>query len=170
MRRHDPDEIRDDDDEAALLRQIEADYDLGTWTPALVGHALIWALRCARTTAGPTGPKGFGQGTLAVIYAPDEIAMMAAPEVPRVKITPQSISQMEAILAWHSEHLVGATTKDIVDVLNGWLRCRVFKVRFGKWCDRKGINRRTAYRRVDRALSIISTALDRSGAPVWRVS
>lgn len=146
-------------------------YDEDVWTPAQVGKALVWALRLARSVAGPTGPRGYGSGMPDVVYTADEIReMVAEDQVVRVSVTAAKISRMEDVLHWQGRYLASnAEAQGASRVLKVWLRCRANRSGFGAECRRRGWAERTAYRRRDEALSIISQGLDRDQIPLFRV-
>jgi hypothetical protein len=142
------------------------------WNPALVGKALVWALKIARATAGATHPRSYGNGMPSVVYTREEIFEMGIEEDRPRRLPPSSIeiTRADAVLFWQSRFLV--TDPDLIEssaMLKAWLRCRTHRRSFGKECDDRGWARATAYRRRDRALSVISQGLDRDRVPVFRV-
>ena len=68
------------------------------------------------------------------------------------------------VLMWQATYL--GTAPAAAEALSIWIFCKIKRgVRYGDVLDRKGIARATAYRRRDRALSIIATGLTRDGIP-----
>lgn len=167
-----PDEERDDD-----LHEPEgrfgSDGEPDQWSPALVGRALVWALRIARFAVGPTGPRGPRTvWPVGGLNADDVIDMVPEQQASRTATT-DDIDRMERALMWQARYIVPdaasvADAQEVIEVFKTWLSCRVNRRPFVRACDRKGWVRATAYRRRDRALSKIAQGLDRDGEPVWR--
>lgn len=146
------------------------DQHTDVWTPQLVKKALVWALRLAASVAGPTGPRGYGNGMPAVVYTADEIADMAKPDFPSRPLMAAEVTRMEAVLNWQGRYLAG--NPDLVgasNVLKVFLRCKATRRPFGKECERRGWARRTADDRIIKATSAIAIGLERDGVSVFFV-
>mgnify|MGYP001766255749 FL=1 len=162
---------RHEDDDDHLDGAAGRFGDDDTWTPAAAGAALIWALRLARVVAGPTGPRGYGNGMPDVVYTAEEVReMVALTDVPRITATSAMISRMEAVLNWQGRYLaVDPALVGDSRVLKVYLRCRANKASFSKECKRRGWGRTRSYEQRDRALSAISQGLVRDQVPLFRV-
>lgn len=147
------------------------------WTPKLVGDRLIEAVRWARYSAGPVGPAGIRSGMPSVAMTleerfeegwgfpdfPDDEEVEARKQKLRIAPTPAQITAHLAALEWPARYLVPDRAGD-ARVLNLWVRCKVYSMSFSEAVDRRQyLSRAMAYRMRDRALSIISVALDRDG-------
>lgn len=164
-----------DDDEDGLDNGVSRfgaeGEEIECWTPGLVGKALVWALRIARKTAGSTHPRQYGSGMPEVFYTAEEIREMCPDEGGR-KLPPSSndVARADSALFWQTRYLGDQPELlDASSVLKVWLRTKTHRGSFDKACDALGWARRTAYRRRDRALSVISQGLARDRVPVWRV-
>lgn len=151
------------------------DTDPDVWTPKKVGKVLIQAVRWARYNAGPTGPAQVR--SLMPAYTPTALDRLVegwddAPadaneeKVYRRPLTPQQVQRLIDALYWPAKYAVPELPTS-ARVLNLWLRCKVYKINFGKAVDQQTeISRSHAYRYVDKALSAIAQGLERDGVPV----
>lgn len=83
----------------------------------------------------------------------------------RRRLSPARISFLERAILWPMAYL--GDDPENARMLQIWLWCKVSKRKFRDEVDRRGIARATAYRRRDRALTLISVGLDRDGVPLW---
>lgn len=147
------------------------------WSPKLVGERLIEAVRWARYSAGPVGPSGIRSGMpnfslsleerleegWGLPDCPDDEEVEARKKKLRIATTPAQVTAYLAALEWPALYLVPDRAGD-ARVLNLWVRCRVYSLSFSEAVDRRQyLSRAMAYRMRDRALSVISVALDRDG-------
>lgn len=94
---------------------------------------------------------------------PDDEEVEARKKKLRIATTPAQVTAYLAALEWPALYLVPDRAGD-ARVLNLWVRCRVYSLSFSEAVDRRQyLSRAMAYRMRDRALSVISVALDRDG-------
>ncbi|PJO47198.1 hypothetical protein CWE02_19230 [Brucella pituitosa] len=143
-----------------------------TWTPDLVGKALIEAVRFCMITGGPHGPARIRNSM-------PELAMTLTdrlgagwrsvdtnvPVKKRRRYSPQEVSFFDKAIQWPIDYLPDQDGQ--ARVLQLWLRCKITRVRFADEVACKGWSRATAYRQRDRALSTISVGLDSARMPIW---
>ncbi|WP_210211149.1 hypothetical protein [Borborobacter arsenicus] len=79
----------------------------------------------------------------------------------RRRLSPARVSFLERAMFWPEIYLKdeGGAAR----MLQLWLRCKTSRKRFVSELKRRGLARATAYRKRDKALSIISVGLDRDG-------
>lgn len=147
------------------------------WTPDLVKHRMIEAIRWAQYSVGPVGPSGI-RSTMPS-YAPtleerleegwglpdgpDEEEERARAKMLRVMLPPDKVSETIRVLEWPARFLVPNHAGD-ARVLGLWLRCKVLRLSFDEAVKRRRyLDRGLAYRMRDRALRIISLGLDKAG-------
>lgn len=150
------------------MERIEQDE----WTPKIVGEELTEAVRWAYYAGGRVGPAGYGSGMPAMMMnyldrlaeGWDIVADQEPVKKSRRFLAPDEVSRAERVLMWQATYL--GTAPAAAEALSIWVLCKIKRgVRYVDVLDRKGIARATAYRRRDRALSIIATGLTRDGIP-----
>ncbi len=153
------------------------------WVPKLVKARLVESVRIVNATAGPVGPAGYGSSL------PRELVEAAsrrqgdgetpwwghtdegARNVVR-RFSPARVSQAEIEALWPYRYLRDAPPPAGSDLepllaLKTWLSCKLTRgVTFEEACKACRWARGTAYRAVDRALSVIAQGLNRDGVPV----
>ncbi|KAB2796084.1 hypothetical protein F9K87_16145 [Brucella anthropi] len=70
---------------------------------------------------------------------------------------PRAVSLFERALDWQGTYLLGE--RGAGRVLALWLRCRITKLKFDAQLKARGWSRATAYRKRDKALSLIAQGL-----------
>lgn len=150
------------------------------WTPKRVSETMIDALKWARKTAGPVGPRGFtvvrglnfeasdddsaveGWGVREIAGEPDEHQARIARY-----FTLEQISLYEKAMRWQAKYLVNPGHRRSAIILNHWLKARVEReFNFQKWLKEQGVSRTHAYRVKDKGLSLIAQGLHRDGERV----
>lgn len=151
--------------------------DDDVWTPKIVGDLLIAAIKWAQQTGGRVTPRMYGQGLPDPALTSDERALEEWPQIYEIEefdppkhsrrsLSPAKVSQMERVLEWPMTYLttLEATEPGAFRVFKVWVTCKLIKgVSFDKACDQKGWSRATAYRKKDKALSMIAQGLARDG-------
>lgn len=144
------------------------------WSPKLVGERLIEAIRWARFNAGRTGPAGVKAASILYVPSDDDFEVEGwgqrekaeeEEKAPARRYSPAKVSALVATLDWPGKYLVPADAVTSAEMLNLWLRCKVYRGNFDKAVEnrRKPISRASAYRYRDRALSLIAQGLARDG-------
>ncbi|MEL4069559.1 hypothetical protein WKW50_05365 [Ochrobactrum sp. GPK 3] len=143
------------------------------WTPKLVGEVLIEAAMWSIASAGRTGPAGDRSLMPDLLMTEDErkredwsSLTEGEPEKKRRALSPARVSLLEKAIEWPFVYL--DKQEGAARVLQLWLRCKCTRYRFIDAVDHRKWSRATAYRRRDRALSLISQGLDRDGVRVPR--
>ena len=143
-----------------------------TWTPKLVGERLVEAIRWARYNAGPTGPASVRAAAIPFVptaedfeaagWGEREVADEEPPPSAR-RYSPAKISAILDALEWPARYTVASKPKS-TEILNLWLRCKVYRGNFEKVIEHRGeMSRMSAYRYRDRALSAIAVGLTNDG-------
>ena len=155
---------------------IRARSQIETWTPELAGKRFVAALRWATYCGGKVGPAGI-RGSMPAFNPTlndhlDEgwgLPELAGDDDPGdgkrlvVQATAAQVTAYEAALNWPANYLC-PDYEGSARMLCLWARCKVYRKPFDDVLKRRGtISRATAFRLRDRALSVISTGLDKDG-------
>ena len=140
------------------------------WTPEIVFARLIeaadieWRLPPARL--GPAAASGFWPDYThsyadRVQWGPKRLAEEREMRAKRLHPSAAEISRWEEVsLGWVND-LIPTGDRPL---LRAYVRCIVTGRSFSAWCKKTGLNRRTAYRRIDRGLERLAATLGKSGA------
>jgi hypothetical protein len=152
---------------------LDRNYCLGAvWTPEVVGETLIdagWLAIITEGRVGPaqvrslmpvvqmSGPERMAAGwDFAVGIDDEEIARRR-----RRSLSPARVSFLLRAMEWPKNYL--ADEPGAARLLQLWVACKTSRKRYSGELKRRGLARATAYRKRDRALSLISVGLDRDG-------
>jgi hypothetical protein len=140
------------------------------WTPDLVGETLIdagWLAIITEGRVGPvqvrslmpamamTGPERMAAGwDFALASDDEEIARRR-----RRSLSPARVSFLLRAMEWPKNYLAGEP--GAARLLQLWVACKTSRRRYSGELKRRGLARATAYRKRDKALSLISISLDR---------
>ncbi|WP_210385619.1 hypothetical protein [Brucella anthropi] len=134
------------------------------WTPKLVGEILVEMVRWLATHGGRVGPARLRSAMPELqMELADRLAegwsSVQANEVThhRHSYGPRAVSLFERALDWQGTYLLGE--RGAGRVLALWLRCRITKLKFDAQLKARGWSRATAYRKRDKALSLIAQGL-----------
>jgi hypothetical protein len=148
-----------------------------TWTPELVGQALVEAVRWVQYAAGPVGPAGYATVRLPspVLSLEDHAAAgwglpeRADDDVPdrpsAARLTPAQVSRHMAVLDWPARYLIPGH-EGSARLVGLWAMCKASRRPFNEAARRRGIDRSLAYRYRDKGLSIIAMGLTLDAVPL----
>ncbi|GBD48081.1 hypothetical protein [Methylopila sp. Yamaguchi] len=138
------------------------------WTPEIVFARLVeagdieWRMPAARL--GPSASPGFWPGYTHTYGDMVEwgTKRLAEEREMRSKRLPPSAAEItrweEVIFDWHKSRMPEGDRT----LLRGYVQSVLRGRSFSKWCDKRGLNRRTAYRRIAKALERLAANLCRS--------
>ncbi|WP_052502940.1 hypothetical protein [Brucella anthropi] len=144
------------------------------WTPKLVGEVLVEMARWLATHGGRVGPVRLKSAMPELrMELADRLAegwqSVSLNEVVgrRSSYGPRAVSLFERAIDWQGTYLLGE--RGAGRVLALWLRCRVTKLKFDAALKARGWSRATAYRKRDKALSLVAQGLTRNNEtpPDW---
>lgn len=144
----------------------------GIWTPDLVGETLIEAGWLAIVTEGRVGPAQVRSLMPALqMSGPERLAAgwdfaLAADDAElarrrRRSLSPPRVSFLLRAMEWPKNYL--AEEPGAARLLQLWVACKTSRRRYAGELKRRGLARATAYRKRDKALSMIAVGLDRDG-------
>jgi hypothetical protein len=152
------------------------------WIPKLVKGRLVEAVRIVNATAGRVGPRGFGPTLPQTIIdaasrrgGDGDTPWWGYPGdshgAPR-RYGPQRVTLAEVESLWPWTYLKDVDPPrdshlDLLTTLQVWIFCKVERrMTFEEACEAADWSRGTAYRAVDRGVSVIAQGLNRDGVPV----
>lgn len=135
-----------------------------TWTTKLVKETLVDAGWYCLTTGGRALPYLTEPGIWDTSSTPDDTEDERRKRLRRRR-SPARVSFLERAIWWPATYLVDEP--ETGPMLQLWLACKFSGQSFKDAVEDRGIARATAYRQVERALTLISVGLDRDGVPLW---
>lgn len=135
-----------------------------TWTTKEVQKTLIDAGWHCLATGGRAMPYLTEPGLWGTTSTPDDDEDERRKRLRRRR-SPARISFLERAIWWPVDYLHDDPER--ARMLQLWLACKMFRASFKDAVESRGVARATAYRMVERALTVISVGLDRDGVPLW---